>query len=233
MKTLIYVPILHTSADLGSLSKEVTQRGIARLGAEVWAQHRETVTGFWRSVWEFFDGIEVAGMKIYQDGMVTDGAMGRRIVEDTAKAGSLNYQLVQKLLDQGASLVKTEDFDLVKQEYDRLLALTRAQSMRAKLLAVAKYKLTKTSLLAKRDAFIAARIDETLQTGQTGILFIGAVHEVGQQLAANIRIEEVKDTQKIREYQKLLPFHSKHRLQFEALGRYVTAQVVHRLPNPE
>lgn len=221
MRTLIYVPILHTGADLGSLSKEVTQRGIARLGEEVWAQHRETVAGFWRSVWEFFDALDVTDMKIYQDGMVADGQIGRRIVEDTAKASSPNYQLVQKLLDRGASLVKTEDFGLVKCEYDRLVAMTQAKSMRSKLIAVARYKLAKTSLLTKRDAFIAARIDETLQAGQTGILFIGALHEVG--VAADIRIEEIKDRHKVREYQRLLPFHSKRPLEFEALARYLTA----------
>jgi len=225
MRTLLYVPILHTSADLGSLSKEVTERGIARLGEEVWAQHRETVAGFWRSVREFFDGVDATGMKLYQDGMVTDGEIGRRIVEDTAKAGSPNYQLVQQLLDRGASLVKTEDFGLVKQEYDRLTALTRAKSMKSKLLAVARYKLTKASLLAKRDAFVSIRIDETLQTGQTGILFMGALHEV--MVAADIRLEEIKDRQKVREYQKLLPFHAKRPFEFEALGKYLTARVVH------
>lgn len=224
MRTLIYVPILHTSADLGSLSKEATERGIARLGEEVWAQHRETVAGFWRSVWGFFDGIDVTGMKIYQDGMVADGHLGRRIVEDTAKVGSLNYQLVLKLLNRGASLVKTEDFDLVKHEYDRLLAMTQAKSIRSKLIAVAKYKLAKTSLLAKRDAFIAARIDETLQAGQTGILFIGALHEV--RVAADIRLEEIKDRRKVREYQRLLPFHSKRPLEFEALASAVARSIV-------
>jgi hypothetical protein len=221
MRTLIYVPILHTSADLGSLSKEVTQRGIARLGAEAWARHQETVAGFWRSVWEFFEALDVTDTKIYQDGMVADGQIGRRIVEDTAKAGSPNYQLVQKLLDRGAALVRTEDFGLVKREYDRLLAMTQAKSMRSKLIAVTKYKFAKTSLLAKRDAFISARIDETLPAGQTGILFIGALHEV--RVAADIRLEEIKDRQKVRQYQKLLPFHSSHTLEFEALASYLTA----------
>jgi len=232
MRTLIYVPILHTPADLGSLSKEVTQRGIASLGEEVWARHRETVSGFWRSVWEFFDGIDVTGMKIYQDGMVADGHIGRRIVEDTAKAGSLNYQLVQKLLDRGTSLIKTEDLGLVKQEYDRLMAMTRAKSMRSKLVTLAKYKLVKAPLLAKRDAFIAARIDETLQAGQAGILFIGALHEV--RVATDIWLEEIKDRHKVREYQRLLPAQSRHPLPFEALSRYLTAPVparqVERVP---
>ena len=226
MRTLLYVPILHTGADLGSLSKAVTERGIARLGEEVWARHRETVAGFWHSVREFLDGADVTGVKIYQDGMMAEGEVGRRIVEDTAKAGSPNYQLVLKLLDRGAMLVKTEDFNLVKQEYDGLLAMTQAKSMRSKLMAVAKYKFVKTSLLAKRDAFIAARIDETLLRGQTGILFIGALHEV--KAAADIRIEEIKDRHKVREYQKLLLFPSRDPLQFQALSAYLTARVPHR-----
>jgi len=225
-RTLIYIPILHTSADLGSMSKAVTDRGVAAVGEGAWARHRETVAGFWRAICEYCDSIDVTGMKIYQDGMVTDGEIGRRIVEDTAKAGSLNYQLVLKLLDRGALLVKTEDFDLVKQEYDRLLAMTRAKSMKSKLIALAKYKFAKASLLVKRDAFIAARINETLQSGETGILFIGALHEV--MVAADIRVREIKDRQKVREYQKLLLFHSRNPLPFHALGTYLTAQVPHR-----
>jgi hypothetical protein len=223
MRTLIYMPIIHTSADLGSMSKEVTARGVAGLGEEAWARHRQTVAGFWRSLWDFFDGMDVTGMKIYQDGMMADGAMGHRIVQETARAGSLNYQLVSQLLDRGACLVKTEDFGLVKQEYDRLMAMTRAKSVRSKLVAVAKYKLVKASLLAKRDAFIAARIDETLESGRTGILFIGALHNVV--VAADIRVEEVKDRHKVREYQKLLLVHSRHPLEFEALARHLTAPV--------
>jgi hypothetical protein len=225
MRTLIYIPIIHTSADLGSMSKEVTERGIAVLGERVWVQHRETVAGFWGSVWEYCDCLDVRGMKIYQDGMVADGRLGRKIAEDTAGAGSLNYQLVLRLLDRGASLVKTEDFGLVKQEYDKLIAMTRAKSIVSKLVAVARYKLIKTVLLRKRDAFIARRINETLESGETGILFIGALHKVGKWLAADIRVKEVKDRRKVRDYQRVLPFHSRHTRQFEELGRYLIAQV--------
>ena len=32
MRTLIYVPVIHTSADLGSLAGDVTKRSIADLG---------------------------------------------------------------------------------------------------------------------------------------------------------------------------------------------------------
>ena len=178
MRTLIYVPIIHTNADLGSLSSEIAERGIAAVGKETWARHQETVAGFWRAVREYCDGIQAMGVKIYQDGMVADGRLGRRIVEDTAAAGSPNYQLVLNLLDRGACLVKTEKFDLVKREYDKLMAMARAKTMGSRLIAVARYKLIKTILLRRRDAFIAGRIEETLQPGETGILFIGALHKV-------------------------------------------------------
>ncbi len=223
MRTLIYVPIIHTSADLGSLSKEITERGIARLGADAWRQHQETIVGFWRSIWSYCDGIDVAGMKIYQDGMVADGDIGRKIVEGTAKAGSLNYQLVLRLIERGASLVKTEDFGLVKREYDKLIAITRAASTASRLAAVIRYKIAKTALLRKRDAFIARRIGETLKVGETGLLFIGALHNVVKCLAADIQIEQVKDRRKVQDYQRLLPFCAKPTPQFEELGRYLVA----------
>jgi len=47
MRTIIYVPVIHTSADLGSLAGDVTKRGIADLGEEVWKEHQRTVEGFW------------------------------------------------------------------------------------------------------------------------------------------------------------------------------------------
>jgi hypothetical protein len=227
VRTLIYVPIIHTSADLGSMSGQMAERGVAAVGEETWVRHRETVAGFWHSMWEYCDDIDAAGVNVYQDGMVADGPLGRRIAEETASAGSLNYQLVLRLLDKGARLVRTEDFGLVKHEYDRLIAMTRAKSTASKLIAVARYKLVKAALLRRRDSFIARRIDETLEPAGTGILFIGALHNVARRLAADIQIKEVKDRRKVRDYQRLLPFHSRHPFEFEALGKYLSARVAH------
>jgi hypothetical protein len=225
MRTLLYVPIIHTSADLGSVAGAVVERGIAALGEEAWMRHRETVYGFWRAIADYFDRLDVTGMNIYQDGMVAEGDLGRRIAEDTAAAGSLNYQLVLRLLDRGASLVKTEDFGLVKQEYDRLVAIIRAESFMSKVVAIAKYRLVKATLLRRRDAVIARRIAETLKRDQTGILFIGALHRVHRWRAPDIQVEEIKDAQKIRDYQQLLPLHASRSRRFNDLGRYLIAQV--------
>jgi hypothetical protein len=225
MRTLIYVPIIHTGADLGSIAEDVAKRGIAYLGEEIWIKHRKTVDSFWDAISDYFDSLDVKGMKIYQDGMVGEGEVGKKIVEDTAKAGSKNYQLVSRLLEKGAVLVKTEDFKLVKQEYDRLLAITQAKSTLRKVMAFLRYKLVKTILTNKRDAFIAKRIDETLGSDEKGILFIGAFHKIKNRLPESIQVREIKDTDKVRRYQRLLPFHNKYRKQFDKLGRYIVSEV--------
>lgn len=225
MRTLIYVPVIHSSADLGSIAKEVTKRGVADLGQELWEKHRRTVEGFWDVVSEYFDSMDVEGVKIYQDGMVAEDEVGKKIAEDTAKAGSKNYQLILRLLERGAVLMKTEDFKLVKKEYDRLHAITQAKSITRKIIAFIKYKLVKAVLLSKRDAFIAQKIDETLGPDEKGILFVGAFHKIKKRLPKSIHVKEIKDTVKVKTYQRLLPFYSKYRKQFDKLGRYLVSEI--------
>ena len=225
MRTLIYVPVIHTSADLGSLAGDVTKRGIADLGEDVWKGHLRTVEVFWDVITDYFTSIDVSGMKIYQDGMVAEGEIGEKIVEEGLNLGSRNYQLVSRLLKSGAILVKTENFNLVKIERDGLVKIMQAKTVVEKLLGFIKYKLTKNILLNKRDEYIAQRIDETLDKGQTGILFIGAYHNIKRRLPRNIQIKEIKIAQKVRNYQRLLPFCHKNKKQFEELSRYLTYRV--------
>jgi len=224
LKTLIYVPVIHTSADLGSLAEDVTKKGIAGLGEEVWREHIKTVEGFWEVISNYFDSIDVSGMKIYQDGMVADGEVGQKIVEEGLKSGSKNYEVISKLLRKGAILVKTEDFELVKEERDRLLAITKAK-LPQKLIAFIKYKLVKNRLLNKRDEFIAKRINETLNQGEKGIIFIGAYHDIKKWLPEDIQIKEIKDADKVKEYQRLLPFYNKNRERLEELSEYLISVV--------
>jgi len=225
MRTLIYVPIIHTGADLGSIAKDVTKRGIATLGEEIWTKHRSTVDGFWDAISHYFDSIDAANVRIYQDGMVAEGEIGKKIVTEMSKASSKNYQLISRLLERGAFLVKTEDFELVKEEYNKLLAITRAESTVRKIVALIKYKLAKSRLLCERDIFIAERINQTLGDGETGIIFIGAVHKIKEKLPKNIQITELKDREKVEEYQRLLPFHNKHQRRFDELAEYLVSRL--------
>ena len=226
MKTLIYVPIIHTSADLGSLAKDVTKRGIADLGEEFWEEHKKTIDGFWSAVSNYFDSENVVGVKIYQDGMVGEGEVAEKIVEEGVESGSKNYELVSNLIRRGAILVKTEDFNLVKGELDRLREITQAKNIKEKIIGFVKYKLNKSSLLNKRDKFIAKRIDETLRHSEKGILFIGAYHDIKKKLPRSIHVIEVKSIDRVGEYHKLLPFYSKHKEQFRELERYLVSKII-------
>jgi len=225
MKTLILVPVIHMSSDMGSLAKDLSKRGIADLGEELWKEHIKTVETFWDELSHYFDTIHVSGMKIYQDGMIAEGEVGQTIVQEGVKSGSKNYELVSKLLKRGAILVKTEDFKLVKKERDRLIAITQAKSLPEKLIAFMKYKVTKNRLLNKRDEFIAGRVSETLNLAETGIIFIGAYHNIKGRLSKDVRITEIKSTEKVREYQKLIPFYDKNRERIEELGRYLISKI--------
>ncbi|MBI5182934.1 MAG: hypothetical protein HY999_01030 [Nitrospinae bacterium] len=225
MKRLIYVPIIHSSTDLGSIAKDVSKIGITDLGKELWERHIKTVEGFWDVISHYFDSVDVSGVKIYQDGMVAEGEVGEKIVEEGVKSGSKNYELVSNLLKRGAHLVKTEDFNLVKEERDRLLAIIRSRSITHRLIAFIKYKLIKNRLLDKRDNFIAKRIEETLNPSERGILFIGAYHNIKKRLPKDIHIKEIKDSDKIKEYQRLLPFYNRKRERFEELGRYLLSEI--------
>ena len=225
MRTLILVPVIHTSADLGSLAEDVASRGIADLGEDVWEKHISAVEKFWDAISNYFDSIDVTGMKIYQDGMIADGVVGQRIVEESAKQGSRNYELVASLLKRGAVLVKTEDFKLVKEERDNLVILTQAKSRIQKVTAYIRYMLAKGRLLRKRDKFIAKSIDESLGKSEVGIIFIGAYHDIKKRLPGSIRVSEIKDARKVKEYQALLPFCIKNKDRFDELGKYLVSEV--------
>jgi len=225
MRTLLYVPIIHTSADLGSLAKDVDRKGLENFGENMWRDHLRTIDGLWDALFLYFDSIYVSGAKIFQDGMFADGDVGLNIIQEGDKAGSKNHQLVSKLLHRGALLMKTEDFNLVKKERDRLLKMIRAKTTAEKLFGLIIYKLTKKTLLKQRDEYIAQRIDQTLKEGETGILFIGAYHHVRPRLPRDIKIKEIKETRKIKEYQSLLPFYHKNIKRFEDLSGYLISKI--------
>ncbi len=225
MRTLLYVPIIHTSADMGSLAGDIEKRGLKDIGESIWRNHLRTIDGFWDALFLYFDSINVSGARIFQDGMLADGDVGLTIIREGEKAGSKNHQLVSRLLRRGALLMKTEDFKLVKKERDRLLEMIRAKTTAERILGLVLYKLTKKRLLRQRDEYITQRIDWALQEGETGILFIGAYHRIKPRLPGDIKIKEIKETRKIREYQALLPFYQKNRKRFEDLSGYLVSRI--------
>ena len=225
MRKLYVIPIIHMSADMGSIASTLDDRGTAKLTPELWQSHKEVVSAFWDSIGRFLDALDVNGFKVYQDGLVADGEEGLRIVRESGSQGSKNYEIVGRLLERGAVLVKTENLSLVKLEYSYINKMTRSRSLKEREVAALRYKLTRGKLLKQRDEFIAKRINETLAEGETGILFIGAYHDIIKWLAPDIKAGQVKEVARVKEYHKALINTRRYDQYLRELGEYLTSPV--------
>jgi hypothetical protein len=187
MRRLIRVPIIHTSVDMGSLSEAVRTHYVKTFGPEVWSQREQVVAGLWNAIQEriWILNVEYGRVRIYQDGLPVCG-FEEAIVRELAQAGSCNHQLILELLDKGATLMGTEDPQLLMREYQiqQRQAVCEGQTDQPWAEEAAR-------LLERRDRFIAARIDETLQAGETGVLFLGAAHRLDMGRSGDVRVEDL------------------------------------------
>lgn len=132
--------------------------------------------------------------RVYQDGLPVC-AHEARIISELAEAGSRNYKLLLRLESRGAMLMGTENPDLLVEEYQ--LAVTGLNSGGAG--GARQRELRGAALLEERDRYIAARINSTLQPGETGVLFLGMLHSVQPYLDRDINIVyPIKDIQKVK-----------------------------------
>lgn len=155
---------------------------------------------YWQRIAEYWEGRDVSGLKIFQDTMMINGAIGLDMVQSLAQSGSVNYKIVDRLLARGAHLVKTEDPHLLREEYTLTRKLVESTSFVASLQALLQYKWQKGRLLQARDAYIARSIERNLGENETGICFLGAQHQVVESLPADIRVVYLKDPQKVEAY---------------------------------
>lgn len=143
--------------------------------------------------------LDYSRVLVYQDGLpkVQNVALQieKQIVDDLAKAGSPNHQLVKFMLDHGAALIGTESPELLMQEY-QAIRHNLTQGFRLESVAHSGDALNTqpanqavSTLMQQRDRFIAQRIDETLGQEQWGLLFIGMLHRVEDYLPDDIQVE--------------------------------------------
>ncbi len=204
MRKLLYVPAIHMESDLGSVASALDRDSASWYGEKRWAKHKETIARFWERIADYFATVDASRLKIYQDGLPTDGELGRKVVGEAARRGSKNHQIILSLLARGAEIRKTEDPALLKEEYEYITRLTQPDSAVEKSVTRIKYERRKSQLTKERDEFIAMTIAETLQEGETGVLFMGSYHDVLQHLPRDIVVEYVKDRHKVNAYFKAL-----------------------------
>jgi hypothetical protein len=222
MRKLHYVPIIHNEADLGSLAKGIEERARTVVGARSWQKHKEIVRLYWQTIANYWDGKDVAGIKIFQDAMAADGEVGEKIVKSLAQDGSINHQIIEQMLERGAKLCKTEDAALLKEEYflTKELAEKKSDSFRC----IAHYKEQKDRLLKARDAYISKSINDSLKEGETGVCFLGAYHQVVPNLARDIDVSALKDPEKVQAYaQKYIS--KQWEGEVDRLGRYLITPI--------
>lgn len=172
---------------MGELGHSVQRIKIEKYGADRPREQAAAIDRMWaelRTTVEAWD-LEWPSVRLYQDGLPVCGREAP-IVEELAKAGSANHQLLLSLMAKGAALMGTEAPDLLLEEYRlaRLIYAAGDASTAARLEAT--YRTQSLSLLARRDRYIATRINGTLLPGEVGLLFLGLLHRVESTLADDI-----------------------------------------------
>jgi len=212
-------------SDLGSEAAAIDSKSASLFGEERWAKHKESVAKFWERIADYFATVDTSTLKIYQDGLPADGALGRKIIEEAAKRGSKNHQIILSLIARGAEIIKTEDPSLLKEEYEYITKLTHSRSIQEKTIVSARYKLRKNQLTKERDKFVAKTINETLGEGETGLLFMGSYHNIFPFLPKDIVVKQVKDQETISAYFTELVSGVEGR-KFEQLAEYLASPCV-------
>jgi hypothetical protein len=185
-RRLIYLPIVHTQADMGALKNLVSRLTLETIGRAGLTRKTAIINKIWEDIENYIDKLTLSfdRVRLYQDGLPVCG-QEIEIVTDLAAKGSRNHELLLRLIAQGAVLMGTESGDLLLQEYQlSKQSLTFPPPRAAGVMA--RLQSASNCLLVQRDKFIAERINDTLNSGETGILFIGILHSPTRYLDQDI-----------------------------------------------
>lgn len=189
MKKLIFVPVIHSEIDMGSMKGALKEEFIQKYGLARWENHVSSIHEMWTGIRKrIFDlKLDYQKVHVYQDGLPVCGKE-HQIVRDVAQQGSENYKIILDLIEKGAKLEGTEDASLLIREYNYLKKISKPEPSAEKEEAVRDYEKEADEILLDRDKFIAERIKDTLLIEEVGILFIGLKHKVDELLSDDIAV---------------------------------------------
>lgn len=188
-RELIYVPILHTTSDMGTLADSMQERYIKKFGKTKWREHVQGIGEMWKEIRRKIRRLKLSyeKVKVYQDGLpICDKE--KEIIAELAKKGSPNHKLVQWMMRQGATLVGTEEPKLLVREYNHLRRIMNSKRHQEREKLIHEFKKESQELLLERDKRIGEQIDATLKQGETGVLFIGLLHRVDEMLPSDVKV---------------------------------------------
>ena len=207
MRKLLVIPIVHNAADLGRLEHRLEQIKRATMPRERIEASRKQVARFWEELRVAIESwqLDFSKVLVFQDALplapATHVGLEIKIVKELAAVGSANHQLLEWLHEHGASILGTESPELLVAEYSLVrkqlgladnLSLdqeTPSTKTTAEAAEAADIAAQLADLLNRRDQFIAARIDTTLEQDQTGIILIGMLHRVEKWLPDDIEVD--------------------------------------------
>ena len=165
-RRLVYIPIIHTAADMGSLGASIRGRKLSTLGRQGLSQQASVVDKMWEKIESVAASLPLAQgtVRVYQDGLPVCGRE-RQIVADLAMAGNRNHRLLLELEARGATMMGTESPELLIEEYQ---------------LATAAFA---SGITLKRNGR-----QQELGAGESGILFLGMLHEAAKYLDSGIDV---------------------------------------------
>ena len=189
VRRLIHIPVIHSQAEMGSLSPAIQAIMLRKLGAQGWADKVSAIDGIWTRIEEAIEewSLPYKKLRLYQDGLPVCGRE-QDIVSELAKAGSRNHQLLLRLKERGATLMGTESADLLVQEYKLIKQMFATDDSAAAARLEIRHQQVSQSMLKGRDQAIAQRINDTLRQGEIGLLFLGMLHSVERWLAKDIQV---------------------------------------------
>jgi len=182
MRWLIHVPVVHTVQDLGSHLEKAKAEYLKEFGLRQWNKHVRDTGNLWKMIRDEVLALSVdfARLKVFQDGLPVCGRK-MEIVRKLAADGNPNHRLLADLADRGATILGTEEPDLLLREKKNLETLPGTRGPVA------------NELLRLRDAFVAKRIAAMVGDGETGLLFMGALHQVEKILPPDFEVKKLTD----------------------------------------
>jgi hypothetical protein len=188
-RILIYFPIIHTQEDLGGLGEPIRRATTRQMGQRGFYHKTKVIEARWSQIEKALKALKLdfSKVRLYQDGLPVCGREAE-LVAELAQTGSRNYRLLQQLMDRGATLMGTEAPELLQQEYELAKAGLSAPPEGRVPAAPWGGPGRRQILLQARDRFISQRINDTLQAGETGILFLGMLHAPEAFLSRDIRL---------------------------------------------
>jgi hypothetical protein len=175
-RKLVYIPIIHTAADMGTLAASIRGKKLFLVGRQGLARNVAAVEKMWDKIERVASRLPLAPgtVRVYQDGLPIC-QHEQEIVSELAESGSRNHRLLLQLQSRGARVMGTESPELLVEEY-QLAKASLASGVTAE--DASRQRQLRDTVLEKRDRFIADRINVT----------IGMLHSLSRFLDSDIRV---------------------------------------------